>query len=110
MTMAVLRPCRCENFTLGRAFVEARDCPQCWMFAHRPAVRRAWGGDPADCDALFAGRRNMSALELADVLADPPKLLPEDWRLWPVTREAHLLLAQRCIATMAPYPLGRFKG
>jgi hypothetical protein len=110
MAVSVTRPCICDNFLLGQAYVEQRDCPQCWMFAHRPAVRQAWGGDPADCDAHYAGRRTMTAVELAEVLAGPPRLMPEDWRTWPLTREAHLLLAQRWIADMPPYPAGRFAG
>ena len=42
------RPCACDRFLPGRAYVPTRDCPKCWMFAHRPAVRKAWGGDAAD--------------------------------------------------------------
>jgi hypothetical protein len=80
------------------------------MYAHRHAVRQAWGGDPADCDALYAGRSSMSAAELAEILAGPPRLLPDDWRLWPVTRQAHLLLAEQFVALMPPYPVGRFNG
>ena len=108
--MAVMRPCTCDNFTPGLPYMEERDCPQCWMFAHRPAVRQAWGGDPADCDAHYAGRRSMTAAQLAEVLAGPPRLLPEDWRSWPVTHTAHLLLAQQFLAAMPPYPAGRYAG
>jgi hypothetical protein len=108
--MAVTRPCTCEKFTPARAFDPERDCPRCWMFAHRPAVRQAWGGNPADCDALFPARRTMPAADLADLLAGPPLFLPEDWRSWPVTREAHLMLADRVLAAMPPYPSGRFAG
>jgi hypothetical protein len=80
------------------------------MYAHRATVRRAWGGDPADCAAHFAARPTMTASELAGVLAGPPLLMPDDWRRWPVTRAAHLLLAERALATMPPYPHDHFAG
>ncbi len=55
------RPCACDRFLPGRAYVAERDCPKCWMFAHRPGVRKAWGGDPADCTPLAAALRGASA-------------------------------------------------
>ncbi len=73
-------------------------------------ARKAWGGDPDDCAALIAARRRMSAAELADLLAGPPPLMPDGWRLWQTTREAHLILADRFLASMPPYPEGRFAG
>ncbi len=108
--MRTARPCRCDRFLPGRLYREGRDCAKCWMFAHRPAVRRAWGGDPADCDALLAARRRLSAAELADLLEGPPALMPDGWRLWPAAREAHLMLAERFLANLPPYPEGRFAG
>jgi hypothetical protein len=108
--MKVTRPCTCDRFHPGRPYLAGRDCPKCWMFAHRPAVRQAWGGDPADCEALFAARRNIPAADLADLLAGPVLLMPEDWRSWPATRAAHLLLVERFLAGMPPYPVGRFAG
>jgi len=80
------------------------------MFAHRPAVRKAWGGDPADCASLYAAKPGMAAGELADLLAGPPLLMPPGWRLWPTAREAHLILAERFLEEMPPYPEGRFAG
>ena len=104
------RPCVCDRYLPGRAYRAGRDCPKCWMFAHRPAARRAWGGDPEVCASLIAARRRMSAVELADLLAGPPPFLPEGWRLWPATREAHLILVDRFLAAMPSYPDGRFAG
>lgn len=52
----------------------------------------------------------MSAEELADLFDDAPRSLPEGWRFWPVAREAHLLLAERFLRSMRPYPEGRFAG
>jgi hypothetical protein len=108
--MSPIRPCICENFLPGRRYVEGRDCPKCWMFAHRPSVRKAWGGDPADCESLFAARRSMAAADLADLLDGPPPLMPEGWRMWPATRKAHLILVNRLVANLPPYPDGRFAG
>ena len=108
--MSRTRPCHCDRFLPGRQFVEGRDCPRCWMFAHRPAVRKAWGGDPADCEALFATRRNLSADQLADLLEGPPAVLPEGWRLWPVTRQAHLILTERFLQSIPAYPKGKYAG
>jgi hypothetical protein len=108
--MMPTRPCTCDRFIPGRRYIAGRDCAKCWLFAHRPAVRKAWGGDPADCDAFFGARQDMAAAELADLLAGPPLLLPDDWRSWRVMREAHLLLTERFLATMPPYPAGRFAG
>jgi predicted GH43/DUF377 family glycosyl hydrolase len=108
--MSVARPCTCDRFLPGRLFDAGRDCPKCWLFAHRPAVRQAWGGDPADCAALVLARRDMPATDLADLLAGPPPLMPDDWRSWPVTREAHLLLAERLLAAVPPYPAGSYHG
>ncbi|MFO0925541.1 MAG: class I SAM-dependent methyltransferase [Gemmataceae bacterium] len=104
------RPCRCDRFQYGRLYVVDRDCPKCWLFAHRPSVRKAWGGDPADCDALFAARREMSTEQMADLLAGPPAVMPDGWRHWPVTRAAHLRLVERFLAALPPYPEGRFAG
>src|SRR5438034_382683 len=108
--MTAARPCTCDRFTRGRPYVAGRDCPKCWVFAHRPAVRRAWGGNPADCASLFAARPGMPVNKLAELLAGPPLAMPEGWRLWPTTRKAHLLLAKRFLASMPPYPKGRFAG
>src|SRR5262249_4825093 len=108
--MKPARPCRCDKFLPGRLYAEGRDCPKCWMFAHRPAVRQAWGGNPADCESLLAARRKLTAAELANLLDGPPPLMPEGWRLWPVTRKAHLILADRLLANLPPYPEGRFAG
>lgn|GEM_PF-3135835 len=47
------RPCQCDRFSPGRPYVYSRDCAKCWMFAHRPEVRAAWGGDPAECIPLL---------------------------------------------------------
>jgi hypothetical protein len=80
------------------------------MFAHRPAVRNAWGGNPADCASLFAARHDMPAEALADLLTGPPLAMPEGWRLWPVTREAHLILTDRFLAALPAYPEGGFAG
>jgi hypothetical protein len=52
----------------------------------------------------------MKAADLADLLDGPPPLLPDGWRLWPVTRKAHLILAERFLANLPPYPEGRFAG
>jgi hypothetical protein len=108
--MTVLRPCRCDNFVPGQPYVAGRDCHKCWMFAHRRAVRKAWGGNPDDCDALFAARPSMPANDLADLLAGPVVFMPDDWRHWPVSREAHLLLVERFLADLPPYLEGRFAG
>ena len=108
--MSVARPCNCDRFQPGRPYVAQRDCPRCWMFAHRPAVRQVWGGDPADCASLFAVRPNLSAEALAELLAGPVLLMPEDWRSWPVIHKAHLLLVDRLLAGMPSYPEGRFAG
>jgi hypothetical protein len=108
--MKALRPCTCEKYTPGRPYRENRDCPKCWMFAHRPAVRKAWGGDPTDCAKVVKVSPDMPAEVLADLLAEPPYIMPEGWRLWPVTREAHLILADRFLAASPPYPWGRFAG
>jgi len=108
--MRTLRPCTCDRFTPGRAYAAGRDCAKCWLFAHRPAVRKAWGGDPDECTSLFAAHRKMSPEALADLLAGPPVLMPDDWRTWPVARQAHLILADRFLARTPPYPEGRFAG
>src|SRR5207249_5526867 len=108
--MTTLRPCICDRFTPGRAYAAGRDCAKCWMFAHRPAVRKAWGGDPDDCASLFAAHPKMPAKELADLLAGPPLPMPDDWRSWPVTRRAHLILAERFLAAVPAYPRRRFAG
>jgi hypothetical protein len=80
------------------------------MYAHRPAIRKAWGGDPAHCDGVMAASAEMSAQVLADLLAEDPLIMPEGWRHWPVTREAHLILTERFLANMPAYPRGRFSG
>jgi hypothetical protein len=80
------------------------------MFAHRPTVRKAWGGDPTDCVALVAAQPSMSVTELVELLDGPLPLMPEGWRLWPITREAHRILADRFVANLPPYPEGRFTG
>ena len=80
------------------------------MFAHRPAVRRAWGGDPDECRNFLKARPDMPAAELAELLAGPPVVMPDGWKLWPATREAHLILARRFLAEMPSYPEGRFSG
>lgn len=108
--MSALRPCHCDRFHAGRLFDDARDCPHCWLFAHRPEVRRAWGGDPADCVSLFAANPALPPSALADLLAGPPVHLPAGWRKWPSTRQAHLLLADRFVRDMPAYPDGRFAG
>ncbi len=104
------RPCTCDRFVPARPFAPDRDCAPCWLFAHRPEVRRAWGGDPAGCAAPAVVAPDMPAAALADLLTDPPYLMPPGWRLWPVAREAHRLLADRFLAAMPPYPEGRFAG
>ncbi len=108
--MTPTRPCTCDRFLPGRPYAAGRDCAKCWLFAHRAAVRRAWGGDPSDCDALFQARPNMSAAELADLLAGPPLAMPDGWRAWPVTRQAHRILADRFLAAMLPFPIRKFSG
>ncbi len=108
--MSITRPCHCDRFLHGRLYVEGRDCAKCWMFAHRRSVRKAWGANPADCDSLFAARQSMSAADLADLLEGPQALMPDGWRLWPTTRQAHRILAERFLAKMPPYPAGRFAG
>lgn len=108
--MTFPRPCSCDRVVPGAAFVAGRDCHKCWVFVHRPEVRRAWGGNPDDCDALYPARRTMSVEEMAAVLAGPRVPMPEGWRFWPVTRAAHKLLADRFVERMPPYPEGRFAG
>lgn len=54
--MTLARPCTCDRFVPGRQYIAGRDCAKCWMFAHRPAVRKAWGGNPADCPPLWPVR------------------------------------------------------
>lgn len=106
----LLRPCSCERFVPGRPFNPVRDCTHCWLFAHRPSVRRAWGGDPAACAPLPIPNPEMPVGQLADLLQEPPFPMPEGWRFWPVTQRAHLLLAERFRAGMPAYPEGRFAG
>jgi hypothetical protein len=108
--MNSIRPCICDRFAVGRPYRQSRDCNKCWMFAHRPAIRKAWGGNPADCANVLAIHPNMAAEELADVLAEAPYLMPNGWRLWPVTREAHLILAERFLANVPHYPRNRYAG
>jgi hypothetical protein len=52
----------------------------------------------------------MPVEELASLLTGPPFPMPEGWRTWPVTRAAHLLLADNFLATMPAYPAGRYAG
>jgi hypothetical protein len=80
------------------------------MFAHRPSVRKAWGGDPGACASLLGARRNLTAAEFAELLDGPSPLLPDGWRLWPVARAAHRLLTDRFLANPPAYPEGRFTG
>ncbi len=80
------------------------------MFAHRPEVRKAWGGDPAECLSLYAANPALPPSALADLLDGPPLHLPPGWRKWPSTRQAHLLLADRFLRRMPPYPEGQFSG
>ncbi|WP_145241980.1 class I SAM-dependent methyltransferase [Urbifossiella limnaea] len=80
------------------------------MFAHRPEVRAAWGGDPAGCVPPVDFRPDMPAAALAELLTEPPYVMPDGWKLWPVAREAHLILAERFLAEMPAYPEGRFAG
>jgi hypothetical protein len=44
--MTAARPCACDRFVPGRPYLADRDCADCWLYAHRPSVRRAWGGPP----------------------------------------------------------------
>jgi hypothetical protein len=108
--MISFRPCRCDQFLPGRKYVEGRDCAKCWMFAHRPAVRKAWGGNPDECDVHYPIRRKMAASEVARVLSGPLVELPEDWKSWPVVHEAHRLLARQFLTHMPSYPLDKFQG
>lgn len=108
--MIATRPCACDRFTPGHPYFRGRDCANCWMYAHRPAVRRAWGGNPDECWDLIKARPDMPAAALAEVLTGPPVVMPEDWKLWPTARAAHLILADRFLAQMPTYPEGRFSG
>ena len=108
--MIAARPCSCDRFTPGHLYRAGRDCASCWMFAHRPAARRVWGGNPDECRNFLKARPDMPAAELAELLAGPPVVMPDGWKLWPVTREAHLLLVRRFLAEMPSYPEGRFSG
>jgi len=108
--MTVARPCRCDRFTPGRPHDPARDCARCWLYAHRPEVRRAWGGDPAGCVPLPALGPDTPPADLVDLLAGPVFELPDGWRFWDATRAAHLLLAERFLADLPPYPDGQFAG
>jgi hypothetical protein len=108
--MTLVRPCTCDNFVPGKPYRADRDCARCWMYAHRPPVRKAWGGDPDDCISLFAAWKTMSVEILADLLAGPVVDMPPEWKYWPVSREAHLLLVERFLADLPPYPEGRFAG
>lgn len=108
--MSVARPCTCDRFHPGRPFHEGRDCPKCWMFAHRPEVRRAWGGNPKDCLSLYTASQKTPVEELVDLLDGPRVHLPEDWRHWPSMVEAHLILVERFLQKMPTYPAGNFSG
>lgn len=46
--MTATRPCLCDRFAPARPFRPDRDCAPCWLFAHRPEVRAAWGGVAPD--------------------------------------------------------------
>lgn len=54
--MKPYRPCVCDRFVAGQPYVQGRDCPKCWLFAHRPAVRKAWGGAAAHDPLRSPGR------------------------------------------------------
>lgn len=104
------RPCSCDRFAPRRPYRPGRDCHKCWLFAHRAPVRRAWGGDPTEAVPVDFARPDMPVEQLADLLADHPADLPDGWKFWPATRAAHLLLVERLLADMPPYPGGKFAG
>lgn len=104
------RPCTCDRFTPGKPFRPKIDCNKCWLFAHKPAVRSFWGGNPNDCHPLRIATSDMEAAELADLIEHDGCDLPEGWKLWPVSREAHLILVERFLAQMPSYPEGKFHG
>jgi hypothetical protein len=106
----ILRPCMCDRVVPRRRFRANRDCHRCWLYAHRPAVRKAWGGNPAEVVPIPDAHPDMAAADLADLLAEHPLDLPAGWKHWPVTREAHLLLVERFLANMPAYPEGKFAG
>ncbi len=108
--MTAVRPCSCERHAPGRAYRPKIDCSPCWLYAHDPAMRQAWGGDPADCAPLRPARPDMPAAELAALIAHGAGGLPDGWKHWPVSRDAHLLLTERFLAAMPAYPDGRFRG
>ena len=80
------------------------------MYAHRPTVRRAWGGDPDECQNFLRARPEMPVAELAELLDGPLVVMPEGWRHWPVTGEAHRLLVERFLAKVPSYLEGQFSG
>jgi len=47
--------CTCDRVHLGAPYARGRDCPHCWAWHHRPEVRRARGGDPAECTPVRPG-------------------------------------------------------
>jgi len=109
--MMSIRPCHCDRYVPERAYRPSRDCNKCWLYAHDPALRRAWGGDPAACVPLRTAGPDTPAAELADFLAQgPADGLPDGWKLWPAAREAHRLLTAQFLAAMPAYPAGRFRG
>lgn len=108
--MTLTRPCTCDRFAAGFPYRPGRDCSKCWMYAHRPAIRQAWGGNPDDCAAMLSVRPDMHPTELADLLAGPPLAMPDGWRFWPSIQAAHRILVERCLTTMPCYPEGRFSG
>lgn len=106
----ITRPCSCDKFVPRHPYRPGRDCQKCWLYAHRAPVRRAWGGDFAETLPLDIARPDMPVAQLADLLAEYPTDLPDGWKFWPLTREAHLLLAERFLANVPPYPEGKFAG
>lgn len=104
------RPCRCERYRPARAFRPDRDCDKCWLYAHDPDVRQAWGGDAADCMPIPVANQRMAPAELADFISNGVGQLPSGWKHWPVARDAHLLLVDRFLESMPAYPDGKFRG
>ncbi|MDB5310669.1 MAG: hypothetical protein JWO38_4871 [Gemmataceae bacterium] len=41
--------CICDNVRKGEPYVYGRDCGHCWSWWHRPEIRKAMGGNPAEC-------------------------------------------------------------
>ena len=88
--MKPIRPCACDRFLPGRAYTAGRDCRQCWMFAHRPAVRKAWGGDPGDCTPVAAagpGAAPGPGHAPAGFVADPGRIRHLLYHVYPLDRD-----------------------